>query len=78
MTKRENYWIHSPKRFNTSDGDTRCCALFRNAAAISERADGRQASREGRSASGDLGHMRTARAAVQVAKVALGERGPIW
>lgn len=29
-------------------------------------------------ASGDPGEMKTARAAVQVAKEALGERGPVW
>jgi hypothetical protein len=44
---------------------------------VNELMDARRAVKAAK-ASGDPGEMKTARAAVQVAKVALGERGPVW
>lgn len=44
---------------------------------VNELMDARRAVKAA-TASGDSSEMKTARAAVQAAKVALGERGPVW
>ena len=44
---------------------------------VNELMDARRAVKAAK-VSGDLGEMKVARAAVQTAKVALGERGPVW
>ncbi|MCF5725644.1 hypothetical protein [Pseudomonas syringae] len=44
---------------------------------VSELMDARRAVKAAK-ASGDSSEMKAARAAVQAAKVALGERGPVW